>query len=74
MMELLRFIEDSARFWNCQFIIATHSPFILSIKDALVYDLDKSLAGPSDWHQLKNVQTYYKFFMDRKAEFEEVFQ
>ena len=29
--ELLRFLEDSARFFGCQFIIATHSPFLLSM-------------------------------------------
>lgn len=27
--ELLKFLEDSARFFGCQFIIATHSPFLL---------------------------------------------
>ena len=32
--ELLKFIQDGARFFNCQFIIATHSPFLLSLKDA----------------------------------------
>ena len=64
------FLEQSVRAFRCQFIIATHSPFILSIKDALVYDLDKSPAGPNDWHKLKNVQTYYKFFMERQEEFE----
>ena len=73
-LELVKFLEQSVRGFKCQFIIATHSPFILSIKNALVYDLDKNPAGPSDWHQLKNVQTYYKFFMDRKAEFEGVSQ
>ena len=26
-LELARFLHDSARFYNCQFVIATHSPF-----------------------------------------------
>ncbi len=30
--ELLKFLEDSARFFHCQFIIATHSPFLLSMR------------------------------------------
>src|SRR5690554_331560 len=30
-MELMKFIEDSARFFGCQFIISTHSPFLLSM-------------------------------------------
>ena len=29
--ELASFIQDSSRFFGCQFIIATHSPFLLSI-------------------------------------------
>ena len=32
--ELLKFLEDSARFFGCQFIIATHSPFLLSMRGA----------------------------------------
>jgi len=71
-LELVNFLEQSVRGFRCQFIIATHSPFILSIRDALVYDLDKNPAGPNDWHLLKNVQEYYKFFMDRREEFEAI--
>lgn len=71
-LELVNFIEQSVRAFRCQFIIATHSPFILSLKGGLVYDLDKNPAGPNDWHLLKNVQEYYKFFMDRRDEFEAV--
>ena len=32
--ELVQFLGDSARFFGCQFLIATHSPFLLSIKNA----------------------------------------
>ncbi|MBQ8311135.1 MAG: AAA family ATPase, partial [Clostridia bacterium] len=38
--ELARFIEDSVRFYRCQFIISSHSPFLLSLTGARVYDLD----------------------------------
>ena len=27
-LELAQFLHDSARFYNCQFVIATHSPFL----------------------------------------------
>lgn len=37
---LARFLEDSARFYRCQLVIATHSPFLLALKGAAVYDLD----------------------------------
>ena len=42
-MELVRFLEDSARFYGCQFIIATHSTFVLSLKNAQIYDFDSCL-------------------------------
>ena len=68
--ELLQFIQDSARFYNCQFIIATHSPFILSIKDAKIYDFDTNPVEIKHWTKLKNVQEYYKFFKAHEKEFE----
>ena len=37
-LKLKQFISDSSRFYNCQFIISTHSPFLLSLKDAKIYD------------------------------------
>ena len=33
--ELAQFLTDSVRFYRCQFIISTHSPFLLSLRDAL---------------------------------------
>jgi len=69
-MELARFLEDSARFYNCQFIIATHSPFILSTKEALVYDLDSLPVTTSRWTELGNVRKYYEFFKEHEGEFE----
>ena len=38
--ELLRFLEDSVRFFGCQFVIATHSPFLLSMRGAKIYDFE----------------------------------
>ena len=43
-IELQRFLVDSARFYGCQFIIATHSPFLLAMKGAKIYDLDEDPA------------------------------
>ena len=31
--KLKKFIEDSVRFYNCQFIISTHSPFLLNLNN-----------------------------------------
>lgn len=68
-MELIKFIEDSVRFFGCQFIISIHSPFILSMNGALVYDMDQNPVCVRDWHMLKNVQLYYNFFKERDEEF-----
>lgn len=68
-MELHRFIEDSARFFGCQFIIATHSPFILSLKGARIYDLDEDPVDIKKWTELESVQTYYDFFKSHESEF-----
>ena len=67
--ELLQFIQDSARFYNCQFIIATHSPFLLSLKDAKIYDFDENPVRTRAWTELKNVRDYYEFFKEHEEEF-----
>lgn len=69
-LELVKFLEDSARFFNCQLIISTHSPFILSMKGAKIYDLDADPVTVSPWTELGNVRKYFNFFMEHKDEFE----
>lgn len=68
-MELMQFIEDSARFWNCQFIISTHSPFLLAMRGAKIYDLDENPVDVKRWTELENVRTYYDFFRRYENEF-----
>ena len=68
-LELLQFLEDSVRFYDCQFIIATHSPFILSLKGARVYDMDAEVVDIKRWTELKNVREYYHFFKQYEDEF-----
>lgn len=67
--ELVRFLEDSARFFNCQFIIATHSPFLMSIKGAKIYDFDENPVDVKRWTELENVRAYYEFFKKHENEF-----
>ena len=68
-IELMSFIEDSARFFGCQFIISTHSPFLLAIKGAKIYDLDESPVSVKSWTSIENVRTYYEFFKHHDSEF-----
>lgn len=68
-VELVKFIEDAARFFGCQFIISTHSPFMLAIKGSKIYDLDESPVCIKRWTELENVRTYYEFFKEHEDEF-----
>ena len=67
--ELLRFLEDSARFFGCQFIMATHSPFLLSMRGAKIYDMDEEVVDVKRWSELANVRAYYTFFKEHEKEF-----
>lgn len=67
--ELLKFLEDSARFFGCQFIMATHSPFLLSMKGAKIYDMDEEPVDVKRWTELENVREYYRFFKKYEDEF-----
>ena len=68
-LKLKSFLEDSARFYHCQFIISTHSPFLLSMQGAKIYDLDSDPIDVKPWTQLENVKTYYSFFKSHEKEF-----
>ncbi len=61
-IELAKYIEDSARHFGCQFIIATHSPFLLAISDAKIYNLDGEPATISKFWELPNMKLYYDLF------------
>jgi predicted ATPase len=67
---LSEFLADSARFYNCQFIISTHSPFLLSMKGAKIYDLDAAPAAVRKWSDLENVRAYFELFEGRREEFD----
>ncbi len=68
-MELMKFIEDSARFFGCQFIMSTHSPFLLAMHGAKIYDLDEKPVEVKKWTELENIRTYYEFFKRRIKDF-----
>lgn len=69
-LKLKQFIEESARFYNCQFIISTHSPFLLDLQEAKIYDLDSSPVQAKSWSELENIKLYHKFFKEREARFD----
>ena len=69
--ELAQFLEDAVRFYGCQLIISTHSPFLLSLRGAKIYDLDGDPASVKSWSELENIRAYYDLFENRRREFEE---
>lgn len=67
--ELCEYLQASARHFGCQFVIATHSPVLLSMKDALIYDLDSTPVQTRKWTELENVRRFFDFFEQHRAEF-----
>ena len=67
--ELGEYIHQSARFFGCQFVISTHSPFFLAMPGAKIYNLDLYPARECNWTELENVKTYYSFFKEHDYEF-----
>ena len=63
-IELKDIIEDKAQYCVCQFIMATHSPFLLSMNEDIskIYDLDSSPVVEKQWWELENTRTYFEFF------------
>ncbi|OOM77526.1 hypothetical protein CLPUN_22000 [Clostridium puniceum] len=63
-------INFGARYLNNQYIIATHSPFMLRTLDAKIYNLDFKDIDVCRWNELENVRYFYDFFQKCREEFE----
>lgn len=70
-LALKKLLEEGARYCGCQLILATHSPFLLSMSGAKIYDLDASPVDVKHWWELDNVRTYYDFFKKNERLFSE---
>lgn len=66
---LAKFIESSARYYNSQFIIATHSPIFLSLPQAKIYDFDNNSKVVDSWTKLKSMRLMHDLFMKHASEF-----
>lgn len=69
-LELAQFIVDSVRFYECQFVISTHSPFLLAMQGAKIYDLDSVPVTTRRWTELEHVRMYHEFFAAHQDSFE----
>lgn len=72
-LELVKMLEEMARYCGCQFIIATHSPFLLALEGARIYDLDSHPAEIKYWWELENTKIYFEFFNKNRHLFENSF-
>ena len=61
-LALMDFISMMADEFNCQFIIASHSPFFIGMNYASVYNLDADIIDLCDWTELESIQVYRDFF------------
>ena len=62
-------LNRMARFLGCQFVIATHSPFMLGTLQGKIYDLDSRELDVVGWTELKNVRYFFEFFERHRGEF-----
>ncbi|WP_312354267.1 AAA family ATPase [Aminipila sp.] len=66
---LAKKINEWSRYLSCQFIIATHSPFLLGTLQAKIYNLDTKDFQVCSWSELENVKFFYDFFKKNESEF-----
>ena len=69
-VKLAEKINEMARYLGVQFVIATHSPFMLGILDAKIYNIDTEDYQIQKWTELDNIRYFYDFFQNKKNEFE----
>ncbi len=53
-------------------MIATHSPFLLAIPSARIYDLDARPSTEREWYELDNKKAYYRFLSSLRIVFENI--
>ena len=68
-IELKDYLEETARYMGCQLIISTHSPFLLAMRGAKIYDLDARPATIRRWTEVQNVRACRDFFLAHEKEF-----
>ena len=61
-MKLAELIQYMVRYNNCQVIISTHSPFLLSMENAKIYDLDTNPVKVCKFNELDSMKKYVDLF------------
>ncbi len=64
-IELLEILAENSVSGHAQFIIATHSPILLSCENALIYSFDKSPVAEIGYHDTEHYKIYKRFLSDK---------
>ncbi|WP_440116342.1 AAA family ATPase [Paenibacillus sp. QZ-Y1] len=70
-IKLAEQINELARYFDSQFIVATHSPFVLGTLHAKIYNLDGAILQTAEWFELDNVRFFHQFFDKHKRLFDQ---
>lgn len=69
-LQLAEILKEMSHYGGCQFVIATHSPFLLAMEGARIYNLDHSPVDLCKWWELENTRLFYEFFKKNAYLFE----
>ena len=61
-LELLKLLEELASEGKAQFIIATHSPILMTCPGARLYSFDQTPIRQADYRETRHYQVYRDFF------------
>jgi predicted ATPase len=64
-LELIQILEENGQAGHAQFIIATHSPILLSCPEARLYSFDHIPVKPVIFEDTQHYQIYRNFLLDR---------
>lgn len=67
-IELAGYLEEAVRYMGCQLVISTHSPFLLAMRGAKIYDMDTHPVDIKRWTELGEVKAYADFFASHREE------
>jgi predicted ATPase len=65
-LKLLRVLKKMSEAGHAQFIIATHSPFLLAYPGATIYSFDSTIIKPISYEQTQYYRIYEEFFNNRE--------
>ena len=69
VLELADYLQASVRL-GTQLILSTHSPLLLAMEGAAVYDFDSDPVCRRAWYELESVRIYQRFFQEKSNLFD----